>query len=143
MNPRLVVSHWLVSLCTTHRMHQVIEGMEAIGFDVTHVYGLTEVYGPAVSCPWQSQWDGLSTEARADIKAQQGVGYPFLEGCRVVTDDMTVDVPRDGTTLGEVLMRGNVVMKGYLKDETATESAFEGGERRAQKLDRPRPYPPG
>jgi len=106
----------------------VIEGMEGLGFDITHVYGLTEVYGPAVSCPWQAQWDALDAQGRAAVKAQQGVPYPMLEGMRVASPgEPAVDVPWDGDTIGEILMRGNVVMKGYLKDEAATEAAFEGG----------------
>ena len=106
----------------------VLEGMEKLGFDITHSYGLTEVYGPAVSCPWQSQWDALPADARAEIKAQQGVKYPLLEGMRVGrADDLSTDVPADGESLGEILLKGNVVMKGYLKDEAATEAAFADG----------------
>jgi len=106
----------------------VIQGMEALGFDITHVYGLTEVYGPAVSCPWQSQWDGLSATEKARIKARQGVKYPMLEELKVSElGSVDKDVPWDGETMGEILLKGNVVMKGYLKDESATEKAFEGG----------------
>ena len=106
----------------------VLEGMEKLGFDVMHSYGLTEVYGPAVSCPWQSQWDALPADARAEIKAQQGVKYPLLEGMRVGrVDDLSTDVPADGESMGEILLKGNVVMKGYLKDEAATEAAFADG----------------
>ena len=102
--------------------------MEKLGFDVMHSYGLTEVYGPAVSCPWQSQWDALPADARAEIKAQQGVKYPLLEGMRVGrVDDLSTDVPADGESMGEILLKGNVVMKGYLKDEAATEAAFADG----------------
>ena len=106
----------------------VIQGMEGLGFDITHVYGLTEVYGPAVSCPWQSQWDGLGDTEKARIKARQGVKYPLLEGMKVAEmGSVDKDVPADGETMGEILLKGNVVMKGYLKDEEATEKAFEGG----------------
>lgn len=106
----------------------VIQGMEALGFDITHVYGLTEVYGPAVSCPWQKQWDGLDATSKARIKARQGVKYPLLEHMKVAElGDVDKDVPKDGETMGEILLKGNVVMKGYLKDEAATEKAFEGG----------------
>ena len=106
----------------------VIQGMESLGFDITHVYGLTEVYGPAVSCPWQSQWDGLDATEKASIKARQGVKYPLLEQMSVAElGSVDKPVPRDGETMGEILLKGNVVMKGYLKDEAATEKAFEGG----------------
>merc|ERR1719331_40343 len=106
----------------------VIQGMEALGFDITHVYGLTEVYGPAVSCPWQSQWDGLNPTEKARYKARQGVKYPLLEGLKVCElGSVDNEVPADGETMGEILLKGNVVMKGYLKDEAATEKAFEGG----------------
>ena len=106
----------------------VIQGMESLGFDITHVYGLTEVYGPAVSCPWQPQWDSLSSTEKAQIKARQGVKYPLLEHLKVSElGSVDREVPADGETMGEVLLKGNVVMKGYLKDEVATEAAFEGG----------------
>jgi fatty-acyl-CoA synthase len=131
----------------------VIEGIESLGFDITHVYGLTETYGPSVSCPWNAEeWDGLPQSSKAEIKAQQGVTYPNNELCVVLTEAERVDasglsheddranrlsgapipaswrhVPKDGETIGEVMMRGNVVMKGYLKDEGATDAAFEGG----------------
>ena len=106
----------------------VIQGMEGLGFDITHVYGLTEVYGPAVSCPWQGQWDSLSAQEKASIKARQGVKYPLLEELKVAElGSVEKDVPMDGETMGEILLKGNVVMKGYLKDEAATEKAFEGG----------------
>jgi fatty-acyl-CoA synthase len=105
----------------------VIEGMEALGFHITHVYGLTEVYGPAVVCAWHDEWDELPAAERARLKARQGVTYPVLEEL-TVADPMTLSpVAPDGATMGEVLMRGNIVMKGYLKNPRATEEAFAGG----------------
>src|SRR6266852_1019688 len=105
----------------------VIGGMEGLGFRIAHVYGLTEVYGPAVICAWHDEWDALSAEERARLKARQGVAYPVLEGLMVADPDSLVPVPADGATMGEVFMRGNIVMKGYLKNQTATEEAFAGG----------------
>jgi fatty-acyl-CoA synthase len=105
----------------------VIEGMERLGFAITHVYGLTEVYGPVTVCAWHDEWDALPAEERAAIKARQGVNYPVLEGLMVADAATLQPVPRDGRTMGEVFMRGNVVMKGYLKNRQATEEAFAGG----------------
>ena len=105
----------------------VIEGMEALGFHITHVYGLTEVYGPAVVCAWHDEWDGLPAAERARLKARQGVTYPVLEGLTVADPVTLVPVAPDGATMGEVLMRGNIVMKGYLKNPGTTEEAFAGG----------------
>lgn len=105
----------------------VLRAMEEDGFDVTHVYGLTEVYGPAVVCAWQEEWDAKPIEERARIKARQGVGYPVLEDLIVANPQSGEPVPKDGATLGEVFMRGNIVMKGYLKNQTATDEAFAGG----------------
>jgi fatty-acyl-CoA synthase len=105
----------------------VIEGMEASGFHITHVYGLTEVYGPAVVCAWHDEWDDLPAEERAALKARQGVAYPVLEGLTVADPETLAPVPADGETMGEVMLRGNVVMKGYLKNPAATEEAFAGG----------------
>jgi 3-(methylthio)propionyl---CoA ligase len=105
----------------------VIEGMEALGFRITHVYGLTEVYGPAVVCAWHDEWDELPAGERARLKARQGVTYPVLEGLTVADPANLVPVAPDGATMGEVLMRGNIVMKGYLKNPHATEEAFAGG----------------
>src|SRR5947207_10748448 len=105
----------------------VIEGMEALGFHITHVYGLTEVYGPAVVCAWHDEWDALPAAERARLKARQGVTYPTLEELTVADPATLVPVAPDGETLGEVLMRGNIVMKGYLKNPRATEEAFAGG----------------
>src|SRR6516164_6480706 len=105
----------------------VIEGMEALGFHITHVYGLTEVYGPATVCAWHDEWDALPVAERARLKARQGVTYPVLEELTVADPATLVPVPADGTTMGEILMRGNIVMKGYLKNPHATEEAFAGG----------------
>jgi fatty-acyl-CoA synthase len=105
----------------------VIEGMEALGFHITHVYGLTEVYGPAVVCAWHDEWDELPAAERARLKARQGVTYPVLEELTVADPVTLAPVAPDGATMGEVLMRGNIVMKGYLKNPRATEEAFAGG----------------
>ena len=105
----------------------VIEGMEALGFHITHVYGLTEVYGPAVVCAWHDEWDVLPAAEQAHLKARQGVPYPVLEDLTVADPASFVPVAPDGETMGEVLMRGNIVMKGYLKNPRATEEAFAGG----------------
>ena len=106
----------------------VIEGMERLGFDVTHVYGLTETYGPVTLCAWQSeQWDELPVEERAVIKAKQGVRAQMLEGLMVADPETLEPVPMDGQTMGEVFMRGNNVMKGYLKNAASTDACFDGG----------------
>jgi fatty-acyl-CoA synthase len=105
----------------------VIAGMERMGWDVTHVYGLTETYGPAVQCIWHDKWDGLSIEEKAQIKARQGVRGPMLEGL-MVADPLSLEpCPKDGRTVGEIFMRGNNVMKGYLKNPAASQEAFAGG----------------
>ena len=105
----------------------VLQQMAAAGFDVTHVYGLTETYGPSVVNDWQSDWDALPADQQAAKKARQGVRYVCLEGLSV-RDPITMQpVPADGVTLGEVMMRGNNVMKGYLKNPVATDEAFAGG----------------
>jgi fatty-acyl-CoA synthase len=105
----------------------VIEAMEAMGFRVTHLYGLTESYGPATLCAWQEGWDGLPLPERAALMARQGVGYPTLERLMVADPKTMTPVPRDGRTLGEVMLRSNTLMKGYLKNRPATEEAFRGG----------------
>jgi fatty-acyl-CoA synthase len=120
-----------------HRVHgmiagaappqSVIEGMERIGFDLTHVYGLTEVYGPAAVCAKHPEWEHLSLERRAERNGRQGVAYELQEDM-IVADPQTLQpVPRDGQTMGEILFRGNITMKGYLKNPSATEEAFRGG----------------
>ena len=105
----------------------VIEGMENLGFRITHVYGLTEVYGPAVVCAWHDEWDELAGGERARLKARQGVTYPVLDGLMVADPVSLAPVPANGTALGEIFMRGNIVMKGYLKNPHGTEEAFAGG----------------
>ena len=101
--------------------------MRKEGFNVTHVYGLTEVYGPAVVNEWKNEWDQLDPEAQAQKKARQGVRYVPLEDLAVLDPKTMTPVPADGETLGEVMFRGNVVMKGYLKNKAATEEALAGG----------------
>ncbi len=105
----------------------VIEGMEALGFRITHVYGLTETYGPATVCAWHPEWDALPAPERARLKARQGVPYPVLEGLMVADPQTLNPVPADAETMGEVFFRGNIVMKGYLKNKGASEEAFAGG----------------
>ncbi|HEX5453472.1 MAG TPA: acyl-CoA synthetase [Stellaceae bacterium] len=105
----------------------VIGGMEALGFRITHVYGLTESYGPATVCAWHDEWDALSQDERARLNARQGVAYPVLDGLMVADPATMAPVPADGATMGEIFMRGNIVMKGYLKNPAATEEAFAGG----------------
>jgi len=105
----------------------VIEGMEGLGFKVTHVYGLTEVYGPVTVCAWHEEWNGKPSAERAAIAARQGVRYPVLEGLMVGNPESLEPVARDAQAMGEIFMRGNVVMKGYLKNPKATDDAFKGG----------------
>ncbi len=105
----------------------VIEKMERMGFHITHVYGLTEVYGPAVVCEWHDAWNRETTAEQARLKARQGVRYPVLEGLMVADPQTLRPVPADAATMGEVFFRGNVVMKGYLKNAKATGEAFKEG----------------
>jgi fatty-acyl-CoA synthase len=105
----------------------VLAGMKANGFNVTHLYGLTETYGPAVVNDWHDAWDDLEPDQQAARKARQGVRYQALEALDVIDPKTMQSVPRDGETIGEVMFRGNVVMKGYLKNPTATEREFKGG----------------
>ncbi|MDG2284206.1 MAG: AMP-binding protein, partial [Alphaproteobacteria bacterium] len=105
----------------------VIASMERMGFSVLHLYGLTETYGPSGICAWPPEWDGLELDAKASRMARQGVSYPTLEGFRVVNPDTQQDVPADGETMGEIWIRGNTVMKGYLKNPTASTEAFVHG----------------
>lgn len=105
----------------------ILEAMARLNFRVTHTYGLTEVYGPAVVCSWHDDWDALPIAEQAEMKARQGVRYPMLEQL-VVADPKTLEpVPRDGATIGEIMFRGNIVMKGYLKNPAASRKAFAGG----------------
>ncbi|MEZ4510727.1 MAG: acyl-CoA synthetase [Chloroflexota bacterium] len=105
----------------------VLRAMAENGFDITHVYGLTETYGPAVLCEWHDEWSELPIEEQAQMKARQGVRYHVLEGIMVAHPETLKPVPADGATIGEVFMRGNNVMMGYLKNEKATNEAFAGG----------------
>jgi fatty-acyl-CoA synthase len=104
----------------------MIEKLEGLGISVTHVYGLTEVYGPYTICEYQPEWSALEPEERAARMARQGV--PMIQSGSVrIVDEQLLDVPADGLTLGEIVMRGNNVMVGYFRDESATEEAFAGG----------------
>ncbi len=105
----------------------IIQNMEAIGANITHVYGLTEVYGPHSVCAWQPKWDNLPPEKKAELKARQGVPYTVAQHMDVVYPGSMRPVPHDGKTMGEIVMRGNNVMLGYYKDPEATAKAFEGG----------------
>ena len=105
----------------------VIARIEEMGFQVTHVYGLTETYGPSVVSAWQEEWNELSPTDQALKKGRQGVNYPGLEGLMVADSETLKEVPSDGQTLGEVFMKGNLVMKGYFKNPGATQEAFRGG----------------
>ena len=105
----------------------IIEGMERIGFDITHVYGLTETYGPASVCAKHPEWDALPIDKRAERNGRQGVRYHMQEAITVLDTDTLQPVPADGETMGEIMFRGNLVMKGYLKNPKATAEAFAGG----------------
>jgi fatty-acyl-CoA synthase len=105
----------------------VLAAMAEKGIEVTHVYGLTESYGPAVVCAWHEEWDGLPIEEQAAMKSRQGVTYPVLEDLMVANPETLEPVARDGETMGEIFMRGNIVMKGYLKNPAASEATFRGG----------------
>ncbi len=105
----------------------VLAAMAEAGFNVTHVYGLTETYGPAVVNDWHDAWNALPADERAMLKSRQGVRYPALEDLKVINPETMQEVPADGETLGEVMFRGNIIMKGYLKNPAATAEAFAGG----------------
>ncbi|HEY7241421.1 MAG TPA: acyl-CoA synthetase [Burkholderiales bacterium] len=105
----------------------MIEGMERMGFDITHVYGLTEVYGPATVCAKQEEWSALDIGERTRLNGRQGVRYLMEEGLAVMDPDTMRPVPADGETMGEIMFRGNITMKGYLKNPKATKDAFAGG----------------
>ena len=105
----------------------VLAGMKGAGFDVVHVYGLTETYGPAVVNEWKAEWDDLPEANRAPLMARQGVNYPGLEDLAVLDPLTMAPIPADGQTLGEVMFRGNIVMKGYFKNPKASDEAFSGG----------------
>ena len=105
----------------------VIEGMERMGFHITHVYGLTETYGPASLCQQKEEWSALDIQARADLNSRQGVACLLQEDMQVLDPQTLQPVPWDGQTIGEIMFRGNITMKGYLKNPDATARAFEGG----------------
>ncbi|MAN79382.1 MAG: acyl-CoA synthetase [Rhodospirillaceae bacterium] len=105
----------------------VISGMEQMGFRVTHLYGLTESYGPSTYCAWQDDWDDLDPDAQAQKISRAGVRYPSVFDQTVMNPETMEPVPADGQTMGEIMLRGNTIMKGYLKNPTATEAAFRGG----------------
>jgi len=104
-----------------------LQRMQEQGFDVTHVYGLTETYGPAVMCAWHPEWDELPIDEQTVKKGRQGVKYHALEGLTVMDPETMTPVPADGETMGEVMFRGNIVMKGYLKNPATTDAALAGG----------------
>lgn len=105
----------------------VLSKVESLGFRITHTYGLTETYGPAVMCAWQPEWDALPTDEQARLKARQGVRYQVLDSLEVMDPETMTPVPRDGRTIGEVMFRGNIVMRGYFKNAQANTEAFRGG----------------
>lgn len=105
----------------------ILSRMEDLGFDVTHSYGLTETFGPALHCRWKPEWNAFLLEERAALKARQGIPAISVTEAVVMDSKNMVSVPRDGKTIGEVMLRGSAIMKGYLKDENATQKAFEGG----------------
>jgi fatty-acyl-CoA synthase len=105
----------------------MIEGMEHMGFDITHVYGLTEVYGPATVCAKHEAWSNVDIAERTRLNGRQGVRYLMEEGLSVVNPETMQPVPADGETMGEIMFRGNITMKGYLKNPSATQKAFAGG----------------
>ncbi|KOC26999.1 acyl-CoA synthetase [Comamonas testosteroni] len=105
----------------------MIEGMEAMGFDITHVYGLTETYGPATVCAKHESWDALDIGERARLNSRQGVRYHLQRSAAVLDPETMQPVPRDGQTMGEIMFQGNIAMKGYLKNPQATQEAFRGG----------------
>lgn len=105
----------------------ILQAMEDRGFHMTHVYGLTETYGPAVMCAWKKEWDSLPPDQRAQLKSRQGVRYQVLENLDVLDPETMKPVPRDGVTVGEIMFGGNIVMKGYFKNPQETENAFKGG----------------
>lgn len=105
----------------------VIGAMEELGIHIVHVYGLTEVYGPCVVCAWNPEWSALPAEEQAKLKARQGVTYEVQEDMIVADPDTLIPVPANGETIGEIMMRGNITMKGYLKNPETTEKAFAGG----------------
>ncbi len=105
----------------------IFKKMKKLGFEVMHVYGLTETYGHILQCAWNNEWESLNEDEKADISARQGVRYPNTEDTEVMDPKTMKKVPRDGKTIGEIMIRGNIVMKGYFKDKEATEKSMKGG----------------
>eukprot|EP00455_Lapot_gusevi_P045464 TRINITY_DN5821_c0_g1_i3.p1 TRINITY_DN5821_c0_g1~~TRINITY_DN5821_c0_g1_i3.p1 ORF type:complete len:250 (+),score=55.12 TRINITY_DN5821_c0_g1_i3:72-821(+) len=105
----------------------ILQKTQELGFSVTHVYGLTETYGPASVCAWKHEWDKLTPKQQADLKSRQGVRYVGQEGMEVFDPETMKPVPHDGKTLGEVMFRGNLTMMGYLKNPNTTKKDFTGG----------------
>ena len=105
----------------------IFKKMQALGFEVMHVYGLTETYGHILQCAWNDQWNDLDEDKQNEIKARQGVRYPNTEDVMVMDPETLEPVPKDGKTMGEIMIKGNVVMKGYFKDKEATDKAMAGG----------------
>jgi len=105
----------------------IFEKMENLGFEVMHVYGLTETYGHMLQCAWNEKWNKLDKDKKNEIKARQGVRYPNTEGVVVMDPETMTPLPKDGKTMGEIMIRGNIVMKGYYKDKEATDKAMSGG----------------
>ena len=105
----------------------IFKKMKNLGFEVMHVYGLTETYGHVTQCAWNDSWNEYDEEKQNEIKARQGVRYPNTEGVTIMNPDTMTEVPKDGKTIGEIMIRGNVVMKGYFKDKEATDKAMKGG----------------
>ena len=105
----------------------IFKKMKNLGFEVMHVYGLTETYGHMLQCAWNNEWDNLDEEKQNEIKARQGVRYPNTEGVDVMNPETMKSVPRDGKTMGEIMIKGNIVMKGYFRDKEATDKAMKGG----------------
>tara|TARA_B100002052_G_scaffold133295_1_gene122521 strand:- start:4210 stop:5838 length:1629 start_codon:yes stop_codon:yes gene_type:complete len=105
----------------------IFKKMESLGFDVMHVYGLTETYGHVTQCAWNDTWNNYDEEKKNEIKARQGVRYPNTEGVTIMNPETMKEVPRDGKTIGEIMIRANVVMKGYFKDKDSTDKAMKGG----------------
>ena len=105
----------------------ILEKMDNLGFEVMHVYGLTETYGHVLQCAWNDEWNNFDEDKQNEIKARQGVRYPNTEGVTVMDPETMIKVPQDGKTIGEIMIRGNIVMKGYFKDKAATDKAMAGG----------------
>ncbi len=105
----------------------IFKKMNELGFEVMHVYGLTETYGHVTQCAWNDAWNKFDEEKQNEIKARQGVRYPNTEGITVMNPETMKEVPKDGKTIGEIMIKGNIVMKGYFKDKDATSKAMHGG----------------